>query len=186
MSNTYESEEIDVDNGYDHTYTVPEDHVNLTNARGRWKGQSVNDVKTEDFEVTVNNEHTSGSEFTLDDGEWSNWFSLETDGLGFDTGENIFEHSIGGSGEAVFEFEYEWGYESPNPITFQRVHVNTVTYDLPLVDKNDDALEYSNLRYSVNNEVLAADLVDPSDDDASPYRVYIPNHGILAWREDIS
>jgi len=152
-----------------------------------WMRTTFERVKTHTEKIKTKNPSVSGDvsasyDQKLDDNEWSPWVTLN----GLSEGTNKFKHHISGSGEAYFEYTYDWEFADPTPIYFKRVHVNGNTYDLPLVDPNDNALEHSSLRYYVNEEVVAADLVDPSDPNASPFRVYTPQHGILAWHEKYS
>lgn len=71
----------------------------------------------------------------------------------------------------------------PDPVEFMNIRSSGSVLELPLVDPNDDALEYDHLRVRVNGEVLAADLVDTAEEDASNLRVRTSS-GVLAWREN--
>jgi len=117
----------------------------------------------------------------LKDGDWSPWQTLS----GLTEGTNDFNHSIGQSREANFEFEYTYEFVGPDAIAVVRVQHDGDFYELPLADPSDSALENNNLRVNVNNETLVADLVDPSDQNATPVRVKVPNHGTLAWRKNL-
>lgn len=117
----------------------------------------------------------------LDDGEWSNWRSMDA----FSEGTNEFIHSIKQSGEANFQFEYTYEYLGPDAVAVVRVQHDDGVYDLTLADPSDSQLEHNNLRVNVNNETLAADLVDPSDQNATPVHVHVPNYGTLAWRKNL-
>jgi len=52
------------------------------------------------------------------------------------------------------------------------------------MDLNSKIEKYDKLRFYVKEE-LAADLVDVTDDDASPFEITTED-GTFAWREDIT
>lgn len=54
----------------------------------------------------------------------------------------------------------------------------------PLVNPGDAAVEYDDVRvyHHTDGEVYALDLVDPSDPDATDFRIAHPTHGKLAVR----
>jgi hypothetical protein len=54
--------------------------------------------------------------------------------------------------------------------------------ELPLVDPDDPNLEDDSVRMQYDSQTLAADLVDPTDDEASQVRVQTTS-GTKAWRE---
>lgn len=125
--------------------------------------------------------YSGASNLRLADGEWSDWQSLD----GFSEGTNEFIHSIEQSGEANFEFKYTYEYLGPDAVAIVRVQHDDGVYDLTLADPSDTQLENNSLRVNVNNETLAADLVEPSDPNATPVRVHVPNYGTLAWRKNL-
>lgn len=117
---------------------------------------------------------------TLNDDEYSPWYNISLDA----NQNNHFYHEIDESGQADFQLQYDWSYVSPTPIEYFRVEVDGQTYNLPLIDPNDDALQKPGFRFNVDGQTLAADLVDPGSPKTSPFRVYHPNYGVLAWRKD--
>lgn len=135
-------------------------------------------VETPTKNPTVDGDGFATYSGNLYDNDATAWFSLST----LSEGTNTFNFSIGGSNSAWFELQYDWEYAAPDPLYTMRVQLGGTTYDLPLVDPNDAQLDYSNLRTQVNGEVVAADLVNPNNKDASPFRVNVPGKGIKAWR----
>ena len=117
----------------------------------------------------------------LDHGEWTPWQPLS----GVTEGTNDFTHNIEQAGEANTEFKYTYEFVGPDAVAVVRVQHDGTVYDLPLADPSDSALENTNLRVNVNNDTLAADLVDPSDPNTTPVRITVPNHGTLAWRKNL-
>lgn len=117
---------------------------------------------------------------TLNGGEWSSWQNLS----GFSVGNNQFNHSIGGSNEANFQFRYYWEYNTPEPLSEQKININGTNYEVALADPNDPALDYTFYRiYDPTHGTLCYDVVEASDTDAIPYYIYHPIHGKLALRK---
>lgn len=146
----------------------------------RWQRSTSSTTTYQTQDPSVGGDVSASYSGTLNDGVDSPWITLN----GLSEGSNTFNHSIGGSNEAFFQFEYTYEKAVPTPVYTVRVHVGGTTYDLPLVDPSDSALQYGSLKAEVENQILAADLVDTSNADASPLRVHTPQHGTLAWRKD--
>lgn len=115
----------------------------------------------------------------LTDNEETGWIDVS----GFSRGENNVTYNIGGSGRADFKLQFDWEYETPEAQAIKKLYVNGEKIKLPLVYPSAPELTYDIMRTKVNGETLTADLVDVDSPDASPYRIYTPQHGILAWRE---
>lgn len=146
--------------------------------------ETTNTTETKTQDPSVNISETGDSvngPSSVDDGSFTSWYSIS-----MQSGKNTFNHSINGSNNAYFEFEYDYQFSTPTVVKRKRITHGGQNHDLPLVDPNDNALEYDNLLYYVDGQVLAADLVQPDDPDASNLRVKIPSYGILAWRQDLS
>jgi hypothetical protein len=141
---------------------------------------------TEDPQISDSGTGASaGVTGTLEGGETSTWQSYPYYANG-GSGDIPFDVSVSGLGTVDVKFRYDYDEPAPTPVDITKAHVNSTTYSLPLADPADSSLEYGSLRVYVNNQVLAADLVNTSDPDASPVRIYTPVNGTLSWRKDIS
>lgn len=118
---------------------------------------------------------------TLSDGEWSPWVSMG----GVEQGVNEIYHNLSGSEEAVFQFEYDWEYIYPTPAKQLRIgsRDGSKIHKVSVTDTNSDRLDYNHIRTTVNGNVYAIDVVDPSDPNALDWvRIGTPNHGIVCPR----
>lgn len=121
------------------------------------------------------------SSVTLTEGETSNWYSLSE----LDPDAEEFYHDIDGSGEARFRFRFDWERAYPDAIAELRIDgVDTDTvHRVALADPSDGQLVHNSIRTSVDDQVLAVDVVPPSDSDAiESHRLYHPVDGILCPR----
>lgn len=131
----------------------------------------------------VQNDVNASYTGTLSDGEWTSWIDM----TGLAEGVNYMDHRIGGSNEAVFQFEYT--YEKKTATRLGRVTVyndNTNSkIDLPLVDPGDSLLDYNvwHVYNHTDGTTYAVDVVDPSDQYATNSTFFHPTHGKLAVNE---
>jgi hypothetical protein len=112
----------------------------------------------------------------LNDGEWSPWVSMS----GFTAGTNEMYQNIDGSGKAVFQFEYDWEQNYPEPQKEMRFYDedNDRVHKVSLVDPSNSNLHYNHHRYALNGTVYALDVVDPSDGGGIDWvKWYHPTHG---------
>ncbi len=116
---------------------------------------------------------------TLLNGIWSGWQTL----LGFGPGENTFSHTIGGSGQAIFQFRYPWTYKRPVLLHTAKIATPGGNVVIRLVSPTDPALQYNCLRMAIWGQIFCVDLVDTDDPEAGPMRIKTALHGILAARE---
>lgn len=123
---------------------------------------------------------------TLDNDNKTSWISFPHFANGGSTSSFEVSTTVSGSNQVDIRFRYDYELDAPTPVDYKEVELNGTIYTLPLVDPNDSALENGQLEYYASDQYLAADLVDPSDPDASPYEIYIPGVGVLAWRKDVS
>lgn len=101
---------------------------------------------------------------TIGDGNWTAWQSLS----GVAEGVNEFYHNISGSGEAYFEFRYDWEYQYPTAQKQLRISDinNNVIHNVALADPSSANLDYNHVKTSVGGTTYAIDVVAPSDPDA--------------------
>lgn len=135
--------------------------------------------------VNAEDDFSSPSPDVLENDEYSSWEKLSTsDGsIPLEEGENDLVVDVDGSEEVYLEIRYSV-QENPSVVEVMRISLGGGKYELPLVDPNDDQLEHDNYRFHIDEQKLCADLIDPTDEDASPYQIEIPGKGTLAWREN--
>lgn len=148
----------------------------------------VNCTATTKYELTlhttdprVTRDVTGESNTTLSDSKTSDWYSLS--GLAPDSEE--FYHDIDGSGKARFRFRFDWERAYPDAIAELRIDDVDfeITHRVALADPGDNQLVHNSIRVSVDGQVLAVDVVPPSDDDAiDSHRLHHPVDGILCPR----
>lgn len=119
---------------------------------------------------------------TVQDGNWSSWVTLN----GVSPGINEFYHNISGSGEAEFEFRYDYESVYPTAVDYVRVGDNNGTkHRVILADPSDSKLDYNQVRCSSdgNGNPLCMDVVDPSNTYAiSDIRIGIDDSTVVSPR----
>lgn len=139
---------------------------------------------TQDPSVNVNSGSGSASySGTIGDGNWTSYQNM----TGMKEGTNTFDHSISGSNEADWEFNYTYSFTYPTRQGEMRVYVNATGSEIriPLVDPNDAELDYSVMMvyHDTDGKIYAVDAVDESNSDATGFKFYHPTHGTLAARK---
>lgn len=141
-----------------------------------------NTKKTKNPRVTRDVSADTGS-LTLNDGELSSYIPLS----GLDPNTEEFFHDIDGSGEAKFQFRFDFERAFPDAVKELRIFDADAgeIRRVALADPSDPQLVHNSVRvYSATaNQILSIDVVDPSDPDAvSSHRIYHPVDGILSPR----
>jgi hypothetical protein len=146
----------------------------------RTRGETTNYYTnyTQDPSVSGNVSASTGA--TLNDNETSSWQSLS----GFGVGDNSFNHSVSDSGEAYYRIRFDWEYSYPSELAELKFFDGSSQYSVRLADPADDGLDYNTVKaYIEGVGVVALDVVDPSDPDASNFFIYHPTQGVLALRK---
>lgn len=136
------------------------------------------ETKTANCAVSIFGTVTTGPS-SVNNQTWSGWYDLN----GFREGLNTFTFSVGGSGQAGFEFYYEYTYKKPTPIGYVKVRLaDGTTENLIVAALTDPNLANKYVRvYMPWMEVGVADLVDIDDPERGHVRIMTPA-GVKAWR----
>jgi hypothetical protein len=125
------------------------------------------DVSADSFEV-------------LNDGERSDWVTLS----GLDPDEEEFYHDIDGSGEARFQFRFDYEFSFPDAVRQLRIYDSekSIINKVALADPSDSNLDYNHVRISEGGSTYAVDVVDPSDSDALSWFKIQTHKGVVSPR----
>lgn len=163
---------------YAHHNEIGETHEIRAELETRTEWSERDDIPTQNPSVEIGeNGSTASYSGSISDGSWTSWQSI-----GMVSGQNTFNHSIGGSNKADFQFEYTYATTPDAQYTY-RVTINGTVYDSAIANTSDSALQYDSVRVAIAGNTYCYDVVDPDDPDALPYYFYHPNHGKLALRE---
>jgi len=140
------------------------------------------ETKTTNCAVSIFGTVTTGPS-SVNNQTWSSWYTFN----GFRVGLNTMTFSIGGSGQAGFEFYYDYTINKPIPIGYVRVALpNGTVQELVVAAPNDPNLENTYVRvYMPWMAIGVADLVQLDDPERSNVRIMTPA-GIRAWRKKSS
>ena len=121
----------------------------------------------------------------LNDNELSQWKEL----TGVTRDEQVFTHSIEGSGLAEFRFRFDWEYLTPEPTlgtTGLYDDSAGVWREVAVADEEDSALQYTHVQVfnDEQDEWGALDVVDLSNENAiDAFQFYDEDEGWLAPRQ---
>lgn len=117
---------------------------------------------------------------TVNNNDYTPWYNLS----GFSEGNNLFNHSIGGSGSVDYQVRFTYEIALPEVLAELGIQSNGTAKMYAIVDPSDGALEYSEIRvqHPTHGE-CSLDVVDANHQSASNIRFSHPVHGELALRE---
>lgn len=151
-------------------------------AETQYTEESTTTDQTQDPSVTIEETgDTVTGPSSINDGETSD---LYYPSIGSDQSTITFNHSINGSQKADFEFAYDWEYPFPEALGKMGIQIQGTTYKVALADPSHSGLDYSFFKVKHPTEgVLAADVVDTSEEDALPIKIHHPTKGELSFRK---